>query len=413
MSWTSTRLKYLCIDAGQYGLNVAADDYASSGYRLIRTSDIDENGHLRPSDNAVFVNVRLEPRHELRTGDLLLSRSGTIGRAMLLGKLTEPCTYAGYLVRFRPAADTEPRFLAYLAASHVFKGAIESDAITSTIQNFNAERYANISFAVPPIHEQRRVADFLDAETTRIDWLAAARRKQRDSLGESWESQLASVIDEQRKVHGWIPLRRIITSVEQGWSPQCEDAIAESDEWAVLKTSAVSSGKFKPLEHKRLPTKIEPVIRYQVHDGDILVTRGSGSPNHVGVAALAETNGRKLLLSDLLYRVRVQDSQSPEFVALALRSRPVRGLMALLFRGQSGQTIKLRSEDIRSIEIPALPSDLQSKLAAELSTQYITISNASYKIDTSLSLLAERRQALITAAVTGQIDVTTARGGVT
>ena len=119
-----------------------------------------------------------------------------------------------------------------------------------------------------------------------------------------------------------------------------------------LEDKRCQCGEFAPLEHKRLPLNIAPNLSYQVRDGDILMTRGSGSPDHVGMAALAKTEGRRLLLSDLLYRVRVGHAMSPEFAASALRSRPVRGRMALLFRGQSGQTIKLRAEDVRSIEIP-------------------------------------------------------------
>jgi type I restriction enzyme S subunit len=291
-------------------------------------------------------------------------------------------------------------------------GYIESLAkgIRERSTSFDAATLANLQLPCPALDEQRRIADFLDAETARIDLLIAARHTQTARLGELWDSRLAVAVDEQVCRHGWIPLRRIVSSIEQGWSPQCDDANAEPREWAVLRTSAVSSGEFMPMEHKRLPSGIEPDLRYMIRDGDILLTRGSGSPNHVGAAALAVTEGRRLLLSDLLYRIRLASDWSPDFVALALRSGPVRGLMGLLLRGQSGQTIKLRAEDVRAIEIPAVPPVLQSDIAADLSAQRASIRSASRCIEVSLSVLAEHRQALITAAVTGQIDVTTARG---
>jgi len=263
---------------------------------------------------------------------------------------------------------------------------------------------------LPAFDEQRRIADFLDAETVKIDRLVAARQTQAATLGQLWGSRLAATIDDQVSVYGWVPLRRVASSVEQGWSPQCDDVAAEPNEWAVLKTSAVSSGEFAPLEHKRLPQGVKHDPRYRIADGDVLMTRGSGSPNHVGMVAEAKTEGRRLLLSDLLYRVRLVPEWSPRFVALALRSHPVRGLMTLLFRGQSGQTIKLRAEDVRSVEVPAVPVSMQAELAAELTAEHVSILSVVRSIETSISLLAERRQALITAAVTGQIDVTTARG---
>jgi len=84
--------------------------------------------------------------------------------------------------------------------------------------------------------------------------------------------------------------------------------------------------------------------------------------------------------------------------------------MALLFRGQSGQRIKLRAEGVKAIVIPAAPFDVQVASAHDLEQERCHIANAVHHIQRSIELLGERRQALITAAVTGQLDVTTARG---
>src|SRR5262249_6910317 len=98
------------------------------------------------------------------------------------------------------------------------------------------------------------------------------------------------------------------------------------------------------------------------------------------------------------------------FVALMLRSLPVRGFISLLLRGQSGQTIKLRSDDIKDVKIPAVPMVAQGALTRGMTQDRDDVRAACLAIEYSIDLLAERRQALITAAVTGQIDVTTARG---
>ncbi|MGW2447174.1 hypothetical protein [Streptomyces sp. NPDC001675] len=271
------------------------------------------------------------------------------------------------------------------------------------------EDLAEISLSLPPLGDQRRIADFLDGETRWLGELLSARERQHDLLKELWVARLAARVDNLISSHGVIPLRRVIRSVEQGWSPQCEDVLAEPDEWAVLKTSAVSSGVFRPLEHKRLPPDLQPDSRYRILDGDLLMTRGSGSAEHVGMPTVAHTEGRNLLLSDLLYRVRAGQGWSPDFLSLMLRSRPVRGFMSLLMRGQSGQTIKLRSEDIKGIHVPCVPVEQQVRIAADINAEERSIGDARTAIEASSALLTERRQALITAAVTGQLDVTTAR----
>jgi len=150
------KLKHACIDGGQYGLNVAASDYVDSGVRLIRTSDL-SGGDLTDDSEGIFVAGPVDRRFRLQTGDVLLSRSGTVGRSFLVPASAESATFAGFLVRFRPAAENDSRFLSYVSQSIPFQSQIESDAVTSTIQNFNADRYANIAIPLPSADAQGRI----------------------------------------------------------------------------------------------------------------------------------------------------------------------------------------------------------------------------------------------------------------
>jgi type I restriction enzyme, S subunit len=72
--------------------------------------------------------------------------------------------------------------------------------------------------------------------------------------------------------------------------------------------------------------------------------------------------------------------------------------------------VKLRGEDIRELPLPQASVKEQSDLVSRVSEQMQFSSGLRSAVIRQLALLAERRQALITAAVTGQIDVTTARG---
>ncbi|MBU7597189.1 restriction endonuclease subunit S [Streptomyces sp. P38-E01] len=318
---------------------------------------------------------------------------------------------SGHYICFRPNHREEGRFLNWLLRSGIY--ATEFASLSRGVRpgqvEIDNDLLRVLPVKIPPVGEQRRIADFLDAEIGYIDALLDARKRQLDRLKELWTSSLAARVESMIAEHGIVRLRRVVRSVEQGWSPQCEDAPAGPDEWAVLKTSSVSSGVFRPMEHKRLPGGLHPDLRYRILDGDLLMTRGSGSTEHVGVSTVANTEGRNLLLSDLLYRIRTDREWSPEFVALMLRSRPVRGFMSLLMRGQSGQTIKLRSEDIKEIHVPSVPVEQQVRITADLTAEERRIEATRAAIETSSALLSESRQALITAAVTGQLDVTTAR----
>ncbi|WP_433340624.1 restriction endonuclease subunit S [Streptomyces sp. CA-253872] len=353
----------------------------------------------------------------LRPGDVLINSTGTgtLGRVGYFRDAPDevPCMADGHVTVARADSRVlDSRFAYYWLASRPFYDYIYAALVVGATNQIelNREKLRDAPVPLPPLEDQRRIADFLDAETERLDALIEARRVQVRCLAQRWESLLSARAEELIETGGLLPMRRVADSIEQGWSPQCEDALAESDEWAVLKTSAVSSGVFRPLEHKRLPVGVSPDSRYRLADGDVLMTRGSGSPDHVGVAALAVVEGRKLLLSDLLYRLRLGRGWSPEYVTLMLGSSPVRGSMNLLFRGQSGQTIKLRAEDVQATEIPIAPYDVQVRLAGELEVEQQKMIRARTAIQRSQVLLAERRQALITAAVTGQFDVSSAGG---
>ncbi|MCG0284632.1 restriction endonuclease subunit S [Streptomyces sp. PSAA01] len=367
--------------------------------------------NLNGSTNFNHSNLALDDRYKVTAGDLLFSWSGNPGTSFGPFRWHQDGTYYLNQHIFKVSVhgcDKNWLYWALRAATFWIERELTSGMIGMV--HVTKEELGNVPIPIPSLEEQRRIADFLDTETARLDSLSTAREAQVRCLEELWASRLAHRVEKWIATHGLVPLRRVVESVEQGWSPQCDDMIADPSEWAVLKTSAVSSGTFKPLEHKKLPHGTSPNLRYQIADGDILMTRGSGSPEHVGIPAVANPAGRRLLLSDLLYRIRLSHGWSSEFTSFVLKSQPVRGFMALLFRGQSGQTIKLRADDIRSIDIPAVPAHLQEQYAADLAEERQALYSAVAALRKSSALLAERRQALITAAVTGQIDVSTASG---
>jgi type I restriction enzyme S subunit len=393
MTWTDTRIKHLCVDAGQYGLNVSALDYTSSGYRLIRISDIDEAGHLRSRDGAVFVDARLGPRHQLKAGDILLARSGaTVGRAMLTGELQEPSTYAGYLIRFRPLSSTEPRFLAYFATSHGFQSTIESDAVTSTIQNFNAERYANIPVSIPSFEEQRRIADFLDTETSRLDDLIALIKRQREVLN---NRRQALIDTETRQSKDEIPLKYVARiSYGLGQPPQLSEAGIP-----ILRATNIKHGNFifddlifSTVED--LPLDRAPLL----HEGEILVVR-SGA--YTGDSAMVTKSWAGCAPGyDLRVTPMTGDSR---FIEYCLLSTPTLDQVDLA-KSRAAQP-HLNAEDLGNVVIPIPPIDQQRHIADVLDAETAEIDQLGEMRKQQLGVLSERRQSLITAAVTGGITV--------
>ena len=170
MTYRRLPLKRACLANGQYGLNMPASEYVDNGLRLIRTSDL--VGGSLATDGGIYVKQSAVGDADLlEPNDLLLSRAGTIGRAFLVPPEAAGLAFAGFLVRFRPRPSTNPRFLHYCTKSADFQGQVQADAVASTIQNFNADKYGNVSIPLPPPADQRAIADYLYREAAEIDAL--------------------------------------------------------------------------------------------------------------------------------------------------------------------------------------------------------------------------------------------------
>jgi type I restriction enzyme S subunit len=199
--WEVRRLKQLCTRSAIYGANVPAEQYSNTGTRFIRTTDITESGELKKS--GVFLPTELVKDYLLENGDLLLSRSGTIGRSFLFDENRHgQCAYAGYLVRFVPNKKVVPKYIFRFTQTTAFDGFLKAIAISSTIENVNGEKYANCLFPLPPLPEQTAIVEYLDAQTEKIDTAVATARKEIELLREYRERLIADVVTGKVDVRG-------------------------------------------------------------------------------------------------------------------------------------------------------------------------------------------------------------------
>jgi type I restriction enzyme, S subunit len=419
MTWTATRLKHLCSDAGQYGLNIPAEEYSATGARLIRTSDID-HGNLASEENAVYVDLRLDDRYRLREGDLLLSRSGTLGESYLVDPKGAGATYAGYLVRFRPRSGVDPRFLAYSAQSAPFQAEIAAGAVTSTIQNFNAEKYANIPLPSPPAEEQRRIADFLDAEVERTSETELRCSQLLTLLAEKREagvtSEVTGVSQANRKESslpwvdtlpvGWEEVKlSLVARMGSGHTP----SRSHPEWWEDCRIPWVTTGEVSQIRDDRREVLRE--TREQISDLGIANSSAELHPPGTVVLSRTASAGFSAVMGEAM-------ATSQDFVAwtcgprvdnfyLLWCLRAMRSdLLGRLAMGSTHKTIYV--PDLQSLRIPLPSVAEQRNIVERIRRRNAEIDRLVDVVKTQLVLLKERRQALITAAVTGQIDVSTA-----
>lgn len=201
-------------------------------------------------------------------------------------------------------------------------------------------------------------------------------------------------------------VKHLAQSIEQGWSPQCEEFPVEHEaEWGVLKVGCVNGGRFNPSENKKLPAGLEPQPNLGIAEGDIMVSRAN-TRELVGSAAVAGHDFPYLMLCDKLYRIRlIPGIGIPSYLARYLVSSGVRQQIELSATGASSSMLNIGQATIMELAIALPTSEEQAAIASFLERETAKIDDLITEAEHAISLLQERRQALISAAVTGKIDV--------
>ncbi|MCA3443103.1 MAG: hypothetical protein INF52_06965 [Rhodobacter sp.] len=165
-----------------------------------------------------------------------------------------------------------------------------------------------------------------------------------------------------------VTLGDVIEDLENGWSPACLDRPAKPGEWGVLKVSAASSGDYREDENKALPPKLRPRPKFEVMNGDILITRASGVGRLVGRAAQVMQTRDKLLICDKIFRVVNPDQTQvmPAFITHVLGLHHVRAQIEREFSNESGMMKNVSKPVLMGLTFPLTPLPDQRKMVLSL-----------------------------------------------
>lgn len=371
-----------------------------------------------------YGNAPSRARRRVRDGDVIASTVRTYLKAIapIIDPPANMIVSTGFAV-IRPGVGLVPHFAKFALQTNFFVDAVISLSTGVSYPAINASEMAGIAVTVPSLAEQTKIAAFLDRETTKIDELVAEQRRLMGLLKEKRQAVISHAVTQglnpkaPMKPSGveWLgdvpehwevkPLKYSITKIEQGWSPQCGSEPAAENEWGVLKVGCGNRDRFDPNEQKALPLDLAPLTNYEIKSGDILMSRGN-TLELVGSATYIEQVRPRLLLCDLLYRFRAKpDRAASEFLVLILRSPNVRFQIERDATGTSSSMKKIGQGTIREFVIALPPLDEQLTIIDMVKIETANLDALTAEAQRAIDLLQERRTALISAAVTGQIDV--------
>lgn len=351
-------------------------------------------------------------------------------RGMILAKIfpvvqtKTPMAINQDLKALQPKPGIGSRYLSWLLRGAEKESMRRTDEAGHGTKALRMDIWGAMPLPVPPVDEQCVIATFLDRETAKLNELMAEQEKLIALLKEKRQAVIAHAVtkgldptvpmkDSGVEWLGEMPthwqLKRVkhcVNNFDQGWSPQCESyPVASEDEWGVLKVGCVNGGIFNPEENKSLPTELDPLPELGIRKGDLLISRAN-TRELVGSAAVALRDYPNLLLCDKLYRLRLDGAiANTEFVAYYFSIGQARGQIELSASGASSSMLNISQATILDMTI-ALPADEEQKeIVAFIESEQIELKALISEAQHAIDLLKERRTALISAAVTGQIDV--------
>lgn len=250
--------------------------------------------------------------------------------------------------------------------------------------------------------EQRRIADFLDDRVVRIDQIITARRQQVGDLRERWSTELDDVLDRIRETTRASRLVKVLP----GFAFPSADFTSQESDRRLLRGVNVGVGKTRWDEVAYWSEdRVDEVRAFLLGTGDVVI--GMDRPwigRGLRIARITESDGEPLLLQRVAKISSTSVSES--FLFWAYQSRRFRAQVESELTGLS--VPHLSGDQIGSFDLPVCSDQRQADVVAALEVGSSQTKKGIAMLDASIRLLQEYKQSLITAAVTGELDVTTA-----
>jgi type I restriction enzyme S subunit len=332
--------------------------------------------HLNEDGGFRFENLKRIPRSffdEMKSGhicrnDILIVKDGaTTGKTSFVGDnfpFQEAAVNEHVFAIRMDAAKADPRYVFFFLTSPHGHAQVLSDFRGATVGGIGRTFIDKVMVPLPPLDEQRRIAAILH----QADDLRRKRREAIDLLDKLRYALFSFMFgDLVQNEMGWDrqEFGFVIDKIDSGWSPRCLDRPATEDEWGVLKLSAVTWCEYDDAEQKALPIDKAPRPNIEVTTGDILFTR-KNTRDLLAACALVTKTRPRLMLSDLIYRIRLKsDAQIDPVFLHALLTRPSkRRAIQALAGGSAGSMPNISKEKLRAADIEIPPLDLQQTFAA-------------------------------------------------
>lgn len=311
-----------------------------------------------------------------------------------------------------PTTTVDIRYFRY--QFHAAAQNLAAHGLGSTFMELSSGDLGSFELTNPPLRSQRVVADFLDAATTRIDALISKKRMLMILVRDRWTSAVDELFGSTVRYsstgvpnilgdHSMVRLGAL-AAVRSGLTLDGARAVDSS---AVvrpyLRVANVQDGFLDLDEVKEVTVPASWVSRFELERGDVLMTEG-GDPDKLGRGTVWQGEIEHCLHQNHIFSVRPTEELLPEYLALVTRTTYARTYFEMTASKTTG-IASTSSTKISCFRVPMIPIVQQRQIVAEANAHHDRAAGLRRRLSQQIELLQEHRQALIKAAVTGEMDV--------
>jgi type I restriction enzyme S subunit len=396
---------------------LTSDEYLESGYAYLVTGTDFSKKFISWQDCYCVEQARYEddPFIQLREGDLLITKDGTIGKLALVSGLDRPACLNSGIFLVRPERDYVTEYMYWVLQSEAFKVFCDLSSMGSTIQHLYQNVFDDFAFPAPELREQRSIATFLDREVAKIDALIDEQERLVSVLVEKRRATISHVVtkgldsDALMKdsnvtwmgavpAHWHIAKLGLYATVENGTTP----SRAAPEYWDGGDIPWLASGEVNQL---KISEASEFITAAALKSCSLrLLPAGTVV---VGMIGQGKTRGMSAILS---IPATINQNLAAICPGSSIEGMYILYLLHAVYEwlreaGRGGNQAAMNCEILAALRIPLPPLTEQKMIVDFIEVEAAKLDSLKSRAEHAIALLKERRGALITAAVTGQIDV--------
>ena len=425
--WTNKKLKHL-LSSNETGIKIGPFGSA------LKSELLSEEGHYKVygQENVISKDFQAGERridenmyksladYAIKSGDILITLMGSSGQCCLVPEGIEEGIIDSHLLRIRLANKRQNNLIEKIIDQAPYvRMQIDLMGKGAIMHGINSQIVKNLVIHLPPEKEQLDITAFLVRETTKIDDLIAEQERLIDLLQEKRQAVISHAVtkglnpnalmkDSGVEWLGEVPehwhvseARRdieFLTSGSRGWADFYSDKGPIFLRIANLTRDKIEL-KLSNIQRVTPPEGTEGA-RTEVKGGDVLFSITA----YLGSVAVVPTNFEKAYVSQHVCLARLNKlNLSPKWLAYSVLSSS--GKAYLEANSYGGTKVQLALDDIKSFPLTAPSLQEQEEIIEKLEVSLGSLDELRSKANENIALLQERRSALISAAVTGQIDV--------